>query len=112
MSQQPLRFALFGNEYQPKKSSSVEKILSYLVDKGAEIYIDRPFYNFLTTTLGLDVAATGVFDGYNFDVDYVISLGGMVHSLRLQARWDARVRLSLVSTWDALVSLPTYCQAK
>ena len=76
MSQQPLRFALFGNEYQPKKSSSVEKILSYLVNKGAEIYIDRPFYNFLTTTLGLDVAATGVFDGYNFDVDYVISLGG------------------------------------
>ena len=67
MSQQPLRFALFGNEYQPKKSSSVEKILSYLVNKGAEIYIDRPFYNFLTTTLGLDVAATGVFDGYNFD---------------------------------------------
>ena len=72
MSQQPLRFALFGNEYQPKKSSSVEKILSYLVNKGAEIYIDRPFYNFLTTTLGIDVAATGVFDGYNFDVDYVI----------------------------------------
>ena len=76
MSQQPLRFALFGNEYQPKKSRSVEKILSYLVNKGAEIYIDRPFYSFLTTTLGIDVAATGVFDGYNFDVDYVISLGG------------------------------------
>ena len=34
MSQQPLRFALFGNEYQPKKSTSVEKILSYLVNKG------------------------------------------------------------------------------
>ena len=29
MSQQPLRLALFGNEYQPKKSSSVEKILSF-----------------------------------------------------------------------------------
>lgn len=76
MPQQILRFALFGNEYQPKKSASVEKLLSYLTDKGAEIYIDRPFYNFLVNTLGYDVAVTGVFDDYNFDVDFVISLGG------------------------------------
>ena len=96
MSQQPLRFALFGNEYQPKKSSSVEKILSYLVNKGAEIYIDRPFYNFLTTTLGIDVAATGVFDGYNFDVDYVISLGGDGTFLKAASKVGCRVRLSLV----------------
>ena len=76
MASQVLRFALFGNEYQPKKSASVEKLLSYLTAKGAEIYIDRPFYNFLTNTLGYDVAVTGVFDDYNFDVDFVISLGG------------------------------------
>lgn len=76
MAQQILRFALFGNEYQPKKSASVEKLISYLTDKGAEIYIDRPFYNFLVNTLGFDVAVTGVFDDYNFDVDFVISLGG------------------------------------
>lgn len=76
MASQVLRFALFGNEYQPKKSASVEKLLSYLTDKGAEIYIDRPFYNFLANTLGYDVAVTGVFDDYNFDVDFVISLGG------------------------------------
>ena len=42
-----LRFAIFGNEYQPKKSTAILTILSFLEQRGAEIYIDRPFYEFL-----------------------------------------------------------------
>lgn len=76
MTEKTLRFALFGNEYQPKKSTSAERLLSYLTGKNAEIYIDRPFYNFLANAVGIEVQATGVFDDYNFDVDYVVSLGG------------------------------------
>lgn len=76
MTEKTLRFAIFGNEYQPKKSTSAERLLSYLMQKGAEIYIDRPFYNFLINVLDIKIQVTGVFDDYNFDVDYVVSLGG------------------------------------
>lgn len=71
-----LRFALFGNEYQSKKSAAIQKILSCLSERKAEVYVDRPFYEFLTERQQLDVAAAGVFDGYNFDVDYAVSMGG------------------------------------
>lgn len=42
----------------------------------AEVFVERPFYDFLTRTEHLDVDVAGVFDGPNFDVDYVISVGG------------------------------------
>lgn len=72
----PLRFALFGNEYQAKKSTSVQLVLEGLRKHGAEIYIDRPYYDYLTTGLGMDVRADGLFEGYNFDADYAVSVGG------------------------------------
>lgn len=76
MSEKRLRFAIFGNEYQAKKSAGIQQVLSELYKHNAEVYIDRPFYDYLTNGLGQEVHADGVFDGYNFDVDYAISLGG------------------------------------
>ena len=71
-----LKFAIFGNIYQAKKSVSIQKVLSFLSEKKAEVYFDREFHHFLTEDLHLDVAANGVFDDDNFDVDFVISMGG------------------------------------
>lgn len=71
-----LRFSLFGNEYQPKKSAALHNILTYLHNKRAEIYIDRAFYSFLATGHYAGLEVSGVFDSNNFDADYVISLGG------------------------------------
>lgn len=76
MADKPLRFALFGNEYQAKKSVATQRIIDYLNARHAEIYVDRPYYEFLTHLEGMRVDCAGVFDGYNFDVDYAISLGG------------------------------------
>lgn len=76
MSQRKLRFAVFGNEYQARKSASFQKILSYLSDHDADVYIERTFYEFLTTREHLPVAASGVFDDSSFDADFVISMGG------------------------------------
>ena len=90
MTQRKLRFALFGNEYQAKKSQSIQKILSYLSEKKAEIYIDRPFCDFLTQQQNIDVQAAGVFDEYNFDVDYVISMGGDGTFLKAASRVRAK----------------------
>ena len=52
MAQQHLKFAIFGNEYQAKKSASIMRILSYLDKKDAEVYIESLFYDFLTKEIG------------------------------------------------------------
>ena len=90
MTRQPLKFAIFGNEYQTKKSTSIEKILDYLAQKGAEIYVENAYYEFLTRSQHIDVKAAGVFEDYNFDVDYVISMGGDGTFLKAASRVGAK----------------------
>lgn len=90
MTRQPLKFAIFGNEYQVKKSTSIEKILDYLAQKGAEIYVENAYYEFLTRSQHIDVKAAGVFEDYNFDVDYVISMGGDGTFLKAASRVGAK----------------------
>lgn len=76
MSSRKLRFALFGNIYQEKKSASVQKILSYLSAREAELFIDKDFYTFLTEGQHLNVNYTKLISGNVFDADFVISMGG------------------------------------
>lgn len=90
MAQQHLKFAIFGNEYQTKKSASIEKILLYLEKKEAEVYVENAYYEFLTRDQHLDVKAAGVFEDYNFDVDYVISMGGDGTFLKAASRVGAK----------------------
>lgn len=90
MTRQPLKFAIFGNEYQARKSTSIEKILDYLVQKSAEIYVENAYYAFLTRSQHIDVKAAGVFEDYNFDVDYVISMGGDGTFLKAASRVGAK----------------------
>lgn len=71
-----LRFALFGNVYQPKKSTSVIKLLAILEQHEALLFIDRPFYEYLTKTLQIDVHCAGLIDGSDFLADFCISMGG------------------------------------
>ena len=51
MVSRKLRFAIFGNTYQPKKSVSVQKLLACLTQRQAEVCIEREFYEFLTAGL-------------------------------------------------------------
>ena len=71
-----LRFAIFGNTYQPKKSVSVQKILACLSERKAEVSIERSFYEFLTEGQQLSVKGVNVFEGYDFEADFAISMGG------------------------------------
>lgn len=76
MESPTLRFAIFGNEYQAHKSAAIQKILSFLKEQGAKIYIDRAFDDFLVHGQHLRVDADLVFDGDDFHADYAISMGG------------------------------------
>lgn len=71
-----LSFAIFGNEYQTKKSAAAQTVLSLLAGKGAEIYVERLFHDFLAVEQGLVFSVAGTFTELDFDVDFVISMGG------------------------------------
>lgn len=86
MTQRELRFAIFGNEYQTKKSVAIQQVMSCLAAHHAEVYIDRPYYEFLVRNQHLSFDVAGVFDDYNFDVDVVISMGGDGTFLRAASR--------------------------
>ncbi|MCR5131004.1 MAG: NAD kinase [Prevotella sp.] len=81
MKEPKLRFALFGNEYQTKKSASVELLLEELTRRKAEILMERTFHDFLVSAhlqegFSAHWAPITVFDELNFPVDYAISMGG------------------------------------
>jgi NAD+ kinase len=76
MSSNKLRFALFGNLHQAKKSASIQKILCYLSEIKSELYIDKDFYEFLTIEQQIDVTPTKLIDNNDFDADFAISMGG------------------------------------
>jgi len=76
MSLRKLKFAIFGNIYQAKKSASVQTILSYLSEHKAEVYVEKAYYRFLTEIEHLKVDASGIFYNDDFNADFVISMGG------------------------------------
>ena len=80
------RFAIFGNVYQRKKSQAIFKLIAILQNHDAEIYVDRPFYEFITEGQHMDIKVDGIFEGDDFDVDYAISMGGDGTLLKTAAR--------------------------
>jgi len=76
MSTRKLRFAIFGNVYQPKKSVSIQKILACLSQYEAEVFIEREFYTFITEGQQISLKGVNVFDNNQFEADFAISMGG------------------------------------
>lgn len=76
MGARKFKFAIFGNIYQAKKSVNIHDILSYLSDRKSEVCIEKKFYDFLVTSGRLLPGCVAVFEGSNFDADFVVSMGG------------------------------------
>ena len=71
-----LRFALFGNVYQAKKSSSAQKLLAMLEERQATLLIDRPFHDYLGNELQICVKCDELIEDDDFRADFAISMGG------------------------------------
>lgn len=71
-----MKFAIFGNTYQAKKSFYAEQLFNLLGRYHAQICVCREFHQFLTSDLKLNLPPVQLFDGDNFDADMVISIGG------------------------------------
>ncbi|MCR5078202.1 MAG: NAD kinase [Prevotella sp.] len=76
MAGNKLSFAIFGNDSRALESVRIWEMLDYLVKHDAEVYVEQSFYHALEHKLNDELVIAGVFEGVNFDVDYVISLGG------------------------------------
>lgn len=90
MSTRKLKFAIFGNEYQKQAAQAVRRVLPSLARYDAEIYMDKSFYTYLVNDLGESVQVDCVFEGHDFDVDFVISLGGDGTFLKASNRMGAK----------------------
>lgn len=71
-----MRFAIFGNIYQSRKSANIQKILACLDEHDAEVCIERRFYDYLVSTGRIAEGCVGLFDDSLFEADFVISMGG------------------------------------
>jgi NAD+ kinase len=71
-----LRFAIFGNTYQAKKSACIEQLLGILIERRASLLTDKQFYEYLTEKLGIVVSPETLIEGNDFHADFVISMGG------------------------------------
>ena len=71
-----MKFALFGNTFQAKKSAHIVKLLSILRKYDAQVTISREFYRFLTEDQRLQIDVAGTFEDNDFEADMVLSIGG------------------------------------
>ena len=72
-----MKFAIFGNTYQAKKSSHAENLFRLLAGRKAQLCVCREFYNFLTSDLHLNIPAADLFDGNDFCADMSIYRTGI-----------------------------------
>ncbi len=71
-----ISFVLFGNVYQPEKSASVQKLLSVLRSRHADIMIDQSFHAYLADTFRINIPDATVIQDNCFSADVAISMGG------------------------------------
>ena len=90
MTQRKLKFALFGNVYQAKKSAAIQKVLSSIDDFGAQLAVDREYFDFLKENGQISMPSARVFDGDDFVADFAISMGGDGTFLKTAARVGAK----------------------
>ena len=90
MTEKKLSFAIFGNTSKAFDTLQIVDILDYLVGREADIYIEQNFYHTLLKELKKDFSIAAVFERGNFDVDYVISLGGDGTFLKAASRVGAK----------------------
>lgn len=86
MAKKILRFALFGNVRQEKKSMSVQKILSVLSERKAQVAVAADFLSFLTEGMRIPMEGYEVLETDDFEADYVICMGGDGTFLDVAAR--------------------------
>ena len=85
-----MKVAIFGNNYQARKSVHAATLFRLLESRHAKLCICREFHQFLTREMRLTLPPAELFDGDDFQADMVISLGGDGTFLKAASRVGAK----------------------
>ena len=78
-----MKVAIFGSKRQ--KPERIERIFDMLSTHNAEIFLQRPFYNYLNSEFEFKHQINGIIEDDNFSADLAISVGGDGTFLRTAA---------------------------
>ena len=81
-----MKFAIFGNKHQTKKSLSIEKLFDAITRHGDTYAIDKAFYDFLCDEHIAQPQPLEIITGNDFTADIAISFGGDGTLLRTASR--------------------------
>ena len=81
-----MKFAIFGNKHQTKKSKSIEKLFDAIVKYGDDFVIDEPFYQFIKENDFTIPEPIELIHDNNFAADIAVSFGGDGTLLRTASR--------------------------
>lgn len=85
MKSDQLTFVLFGNDYRKNATATVSKILTFLLDRGAKIYMETALHDYLATHEPRLCEGIEPFGSIDVDADFAISMGGDGTFLRAAA---------------------------
>ncbi len=71
-----MRVAIFGNTYHDIKSAQTIRLIELLQERGAELCIDSRYYEFLVAHTAIDLPLAELIEGYDFEADVALSIGG------------------------------------
>lgn len=81
-----MKFAIFGNKHQTKKSESIGKLFDAITSRGDSYSMDKPFYEFLCKENIAQPQPQELITGNDFTADIAISFGGDGTLLRTASR--------------------------
>jgi len=87
-----MKVGIFGSEYQIERQNLIKRLFEKLREQEADIYVDSPFYTFLTDAFGFEPVVSGLLVGDEFDLDIALSVGGDGTFLRTAARVNKNPR--------------------
>jgi NAD+ kinase len=85
-----MKVALFGSPFQSDKLNQILSVFDALHQLGAEIHVDKTFWDFLRATLIHLPEIKSVFAESDFSADYALSIGGDGTFLRTAHRIEGK----------------------
>lgn len=90
-----MKIGIFGSDYQAGKQNSIKQLFDLLHAKGASVYIENHFHNYLTKQFAFTPIISGNIGEDPLPLDMVISLGGDGTFLRTAA-WVSRQNIPIL----------------
>ncbi|GAP71656.1 NAD kinase [Candidatus Symbiothrix dinenymphae] len=90
-----MKIGVFGSNYQADKQQFITKLLDDLKQRGAVLWIEQPFYDYLTKTMAYKPEIQGIITAENCPLDMIIGLGGDGTFLRA-AHWVGRQNIPIL----------------